>query len=151
MTATEETKVVSATLEMAAPAPTIFEVIADPSRQPAWDGNDNLAEAAPGQRVHGVGEIFRTRLTNDSIRDNLVVEFEEGRRIAWCPSNEGQPPAGHLWRWELEQVDESRTLVTHTYDWSQLHDAKRVERARSTTPDKLSASLEKLAATVESV
>ena len=47
------TKVVSASREMAAPADKIFELIADPSLQPRWDGNDNLAEAPGGQRVRG--------------------------------------------------------------------------------------------------
>src|SRR6478752_5317615 len=50
------------------------------------------------------------------------------------------PPA-RLWRWELEAIGESRTKVTHTYDWSQLTDAKRLARARATTDAKLEASL----------
>ncbi|WP_446666985.1 SRPBCC family protein [Flexivirga sp. B27] len=150
MTATEESKVVSASREIAAPAATIFELIADPSRQPAWDGNDNLGEAAADQRVRGVGDVFRMTNANGNIRDNHVVEFEECRRIAWRPSEVDSPPPGHLWRWELEPVDDSRTTVTHTYDWTQLHDAKREVRARATTPDNLAASLERLAATVES-
>src|SRR3546814_7471691 len=33
-----ESKVASATREMAAPASRVFELIADPSRQPEWDG-----------------------------------------------------------------------------------------------------------------
>ncbi|HWC23044.1 MAG TPA: SRPBCC family protein [Flexivirga sp.] len=150
MTTPEETKVVSATRDIAAPAAQIFELIADPSRQPAWDGNHNLEQAAAGQRVRAVGEVFRMTLANGKVRDNKVVEFEEGRRIAWCPGNEGAAPAGHLWRWELAPLDDQHTRVTHTYDWSRLNDPKRVDRARSTTSDNLSASLEKLAATVES-
>lgn len=43
-----EDRVVSATHHVDAPAGVVFELIADPSRQPEWDGNDNLAEAAPG-------------------------------------------------------------------------------------------------------
>lgn len=150
MTTPPETKVVSATRTIAAPAAQIFELIADPSRQPAWDGNANLSEAVAGQRVRAVGDIFRMTLSNGNIRDNKVVEFEECRRIAWCPGDEGAAPAGHLWRWELESADDGRTRVTHTYDWSRLNDANRLERARSTTSDMLSASLEKLAAAVES-
>lgn len=150
MTTPEETKVVSATRDIAAPAAQIFELIADPSRQPEWDGNHNLGEAAAGQRVRAVGEVFRMTLANGKVRDNKVVEFEEGRSIAWCPGNEGAAPAGHLWRWELAPLDDQHTRVTHTYDWSQLNDPKRMDRARSTTSDNLSASLEKLAVTVES-
>lgn len=150
MTTPEETKVVSATREIAAPAAQIFELIADPSRQPEWDGNHNLSRAAAGQRVHAVGDVFQMTLSNGNVRDNKVVEFEEGRRIAWCPGDEGAAPAGHLWRWELEPAGDKHTRVTHTYDWSQLNDVKRLERASSTTSEMLSKSLEKLSATVES-
>jgi hypothetical protein len=73
------------------------------------------------------------------------VEFDEARRIAWLPSEPGQQPPGHLWRWELEPVSDTHTRVTHTYDWTQLTDEKRLARARGTTADKLRASLDRLA------
>jgi uncharacterized protein YndB with AHSA1/START domain len=138
-------KVVSASRRIAAPAQRIFELIADPARQPEWDGNNNLGHAAGGQRVHAVGDVFTMVLVKGAVRENHVVEFEEGRRIAWRPSPAGETPPGHLWRWELEPVDESETIVTHTYDWTQLTDQTRIPRARATTPDKLRASLDRLA------
>ena len=146
---------VSASREIAAGPGRIFELIADPARQPSWDGNDNLAVAAAGQRVRGVGDVFAMTLTRTSgIRDNRVVEFEEGRLIAWMPGDAGQEPAGHVWRWQLEPLGESRTLVTHTYDWTGLtpeSPEKRLLRARSTTTDMLQASLNRLAALAESL
>jgi len=135
--------------EIAAAAGKIFELIADPAQQPRWDGNDNLAEAAPGQRVRAAGDVFVMRTTKGNVRENHVVEFEEGRRIAWLPAEPGSDPPGHLWRWELEPLDEASTRVTHTYDWTRLTDEKRMARARATTADKLEASLERLAALVE--
>jgi uncharacterized protein YndB with AHSA1/START domain len=132
-----------------ADAAVIFEFIADPARQPLWDGNDNLAKAPPGQRVRSVGDVFRMTLTRGTVRHNHVVEFEEGRLIAWRPSEPGGEPPGHLWRWTLEPVDDKTTLVTHTYDWTQLTDPSRLERARATTADKLDRSVERLAALVE--
>jgi uncharacterized protein YndB with AHSA1/START domain len=147
-----QARILSASREISAHAGTIFELIADPAVQPSWDGNDNLGEAAPGQRVHGVGEVFVMTLGSGSIRDNRVVEFTEGRLIAWMPGDVGQEPAGHLWRWELEPVDETRTLVTHTYDWTGLPDdapEPRLGRARSTTTDMLQASLDRLAELAE--
>jgi uncharacterized protein YndB with AHSA1/START domain len=143
-------RVVSASRDIGASAPRIFELIADPWQQPQWDGNDNLAEAEPGQRVRGVGDVFTMTLTLGSVRENHVVEFEEGRRIAWRPSEPGRRPPGHLWRWELEVLDEARTRVTHTYDWSQLTDKNRLPRARRTTPDRLRASIDRLAELAES-
>lgn len=146
----EESRVTSASREIDASAGEVFELIADPAVQPRWDGNDNLAEAEGGQRVRAVGDVFRTTLTKGGeVRENHVVEFDEGRLIAWRPSEPGQQPPGHLWRWELEPLDGTRTLVTHTYDWSQLTDDKRIPRARATTPDRLRDSLDRLAALLE--
>jgi uncharacterized protein YndB with AHSA1/START domain len=145
----EATRTVRATREVAAAAAVIFELIADPSLQPRWDGNDNLAEAPAGQRVRGVGEVFTMVLTEDGSRENHVVEFEEGRRIAWRPADPGEPPAGHLWRWELEPTGETTTTVTHTYDWSELTDASRFAWARATSSEQLHASLIRLARLAE--
>ena len=127
MTAEQEApRVVSATREIAAGAGRIFELIADPAAQPRWDGNDNLASAPAGQRVRRPGDVFAMMLTRGEIRENHVVEFEEGRRIAWTPAEPGKVPPGHLWRWELEPVDASRTRVTHIYDWTRLTDEGRL-------------------------
>jgi uncharacterized protein YndB with AHSA1/START domain len=142
-------RIVSASREIAAGSPEIFELIADPAQQPRWDGNDNLAEAPTGQRIRRAGDMFLMTTTGGSVRENHVVEFNEGRRVAWTPAEPGQTPAGHLWRWELDPIDASRTRVTHTYDWSQLTDEKRLPRARATTADKLRASLDRLAGLVE--
>jgi uncharacterized protein YndB with AHSA1/START domain len=138
-------KVVSASRLIAAPAGRIFELIADPSRQPEWDGNDNLGHAADGQRVHAVGDVFVMVLARGIVRENHVVDFDEGRRIAWRPAPPGERPPGHLWGWTLEPVDETQTLVTHTYDWTELTDESRFAKARSTTADNLRASLDRLA------
>jgi uncharacterized protein YndB with AHSA1/START domain len=138
-----------ASRRIAADAPRIFELIADPARQPQWDGNDNLAQADGGQRVRAVGDVFVMRLTRGGVRENHVVDFEEGRRIAWRPAEPGREPPGHLWRWELEPIDPAHTMVTHIYDWTDLRDVQRLPRARATTPDKLRASLDRLAALAE--
>lgn len=143
-------KVTSATREIAAPAAVIFELIADPSQQPLWDGNDNLAAAAPGQRVHAIGDVFVMTIHLQQDRENHIVDFEEGRVIAWRPAEVGAPQPGHEWRWEIEPLDESSARVTHRYDWTDLTDPKRLERAAGTTSEKLMASIDRLAALAES-
>ncbi|QIM17530.1 polyketide cyclase [Leucobacter coleopterorum] len=149
---TEELRIVSAERVVVASPEVIFELIADPAQQPRWDGNDNLSEAAPGQRVHQGGDVFVMKITTDGqYRENRVVEFEEDRRIAWLPSPVGAVAPGHLWRWELEPQADGTTLVRHTYDWTALHDEKRMVRARATTADSLLASIDRLAALAESV
>jgi uncharacterized protein YndB with AHSA1/START domain len=150
MTPDQTPRVVSASREIAAEPGRIFELIADPAQQPRWDGNANLAWAPAGQRVHRSGDVFSMTLTVDgSVRENHVTEFEEGRRIAWMPAEVGKPRPGHLWRWELAPAGPSRTRVTCTYDWTRLTDENRFARARATTPDRLQASLDRLAALAE--
>jgi uncharacterized protein YndB with AHSA1/START domain len=138
-------RIISATRAMSASAERIFDLIADPSLQPSWDGNNNLASAAPGQRVRQVGDVFKTTLTGGVVRENHVVEFIEGSQIAWCPAEPGKQPPGHLWRWKLEPINSTLTNVTHTYDWTALTDNVRLAKARSTTPEMLRESMDRLA------
>jgi hypothetical protein len=74
---------------------------------------------------------------------NTVVEFEEGRLIAWRHFGR------HRWRYELEPVDDG-TKVRETYDWStailgtRLYIEmsgwpKRAERAMTETLERLDA------------
>jgi uncharacterized protein YndB with AHSA1/START domain len=145
MADTETERIVSATRVISASAERIFELIAEPSSQPTWDGNNNLASSAPGQRVHQVGDVFKTTLTNGAVRENHVVEFIEGSKIAWRPAEPRKQPPGHLWRWELNPVNATLTSVTHTYDWTALTDSTRLAVARSMTADMLRASMDRLA------
>lgn len=145
----DDGRVVSARREIHADAARVFDLVADPSQHPRWDGNDNVKSAAPGQRVRAVGDMFVTTISGGAVRENHVVQFEEGRRVAWKPAEPGREPPGHLWAWELEPIDPSRTVVTHTYDWTRLSDEGRLARARATTSDRLRASLDRLAALAE--
>lgn len=147
---TPESRVAQASRTVHAPVAAVFELIADPSRQPEWDGNDNLSHADAGQRVRRVGDVFVMTTSKGSVRDNHVVEFTEGERIAWKPAEHGGEPIGHLWRWELAPTAEGATVVTHTYDWTDLHDESRLGRARATTSERLAASVDRLAALAES-
>lgn len=148
-TVDEALKIVTAEIEIQAPAADVFELIADPTRQPDWDGNDNLGEAAQGQRVHGTGESFITTLTKGVDRQNHIVDFEEGRRIAWMPSEVGGEPFGQRWLWEIEPAGDDACLVRQTYDWTQLRDPQRLPRAKSTTTASLLASMKRLKALAE--
>ena len=143
--------VVTASREISAPAEEIFALIADPAEQPRWDGNDNLAGAEAGQRVRAVGDVFVMTNRNGGVRDNHVVAFAEGREIAWRPAPHGEQPAGHQWGWILEPLEDGRTLVTHVYDYSGLpaKQEARLAKARKMTPEKLMASIDRLAELAE--
>jgi uncharacterized protein YndB with AHSA1/START domain len=99
---TEVPRVISASREIAAGAERIFALIADPLQQPLWDANDNLVKAPAGQRLRGVGNVFAVTTTKGNVRENHMVEFEEGRRIPDHPRSQAKTRPGHLWRWELE-------------------------------------------------
>lgn len=137
-------RIVTAEATTSAPAEVIFELIAEPSEQPKWDGNDNLEAASPGQRVHKVGDVFRMLNKGGAVRDNIVIEFTEGRVIAWQPAPVGEAPRGHTWKWEVEPLANGTTLVRHTYDWTGLTDESRFARARFFTAERLRESLTRL-------
>ena len=109
---------------IAAPPSRIFDVVADPSMHPVIDGSGTVVDASgsnPDRLEHGsrFGMSMRWKVLPYPIR-NVVVEFDEDRRIAW------RHFAGHRWRWELEPVEgtdgaSARTRVVHTFDWSTSH------------------------------
>jgi hypothetical protein len=72
---------------------------------------------------------------------NEVVEFEEGRLIAW------RHFGGHRWRWELEPV-EGGTKVTETFDWSTSRSPVALEVMRIPARNRraIEATLERLEA-----
>src|ERR1700689_1735291 len=87
MTAQEDPpRIVTVACDIAANSERIFELIADPAEHPRWGGNEKLKEARPRQRVRAVGDVFPMQLRSGSIRENHVVDFVEGRRIAWRPA-----------------------------------------------------------------
>jgi hypothetical protein len=115
-----------------------------------WDGNDNLAQVVAAQRVRPRGEVFVVRTTKGNVRENHVVEFAEGALIALDPGRAGTGSAGAPVALGLEPPAATRTRVRHTYDWTRSVDAARLPRARATTPDRLQASLDRLAAIAQS-
>ncbi len=105
---------VSGSRVIAAPAQAIFDVLADPAMHPVIDGSDSVRAPTTGvQSRLALGSEFgmRMRIVVPYRITNRVVEFEDGRRIAWTHIG------GACWRYQLEPV-EGGTRVTETYDWS---------------------------------
>jgi hypothetical protein len=75
---------------------------------------------------------------------NEVVEFEEGRRIAW------RHVGHHIWRYELEPVAEG-TRVTETFDWAPARAPWALELMRLPERNRkaMESTLARLAAVVE--
>ncbi|MCW2811075.1 MAG: dimethyladenosine transferase [Friedmanniella sp.] len=96
-----------------APVAAVFDLLARPSQHHVFDGSGTVREAAPGSPPRlSRGARFGMRMhwgVPYTIR-NEVVEFEEGRRIAW------RHLGGHVWRYLLEPEGEGRTRVTEQFD-----------------------------------
>jgi hypothetical protein len=118
---------VSTTIEAAPEA--VFAVLADPATHAAIDGTGWVVGSLEGERITGVGQVFRMAMYHANHPDgdyriaNLVEVFDEPRAIGWKPGTES-PETGELsfggwrWRYDLEAAGPSRTTVTLTYDWS---------------------------------
>lgn len=102
----------AARIQVDAPAQAVFDVLADPSQHAAFDGSGTVRAQVSGPDRLALGAHFgmSMRIKVPYRVDNTVVEFEEGRRIAWRHLNR------HRWRYELEPIDEGSTRVTETFD-----------------------------------
>jgi uncharacterized protein YndB with AHSA1/START domain len=96
-----------------APAAAIFEILADPSRHPEIDGSGSVQGVTSSAPRLALGATFSMSMHLGAryTTRNHVVEFEEGRRIAWHHFGR------FIWRYELDDV-ESGTKVTETFDYS---------------------------------
>ena len=97
---------------IAAPAERIFEVLARPALHSVIDGSGTVTGEQPnGPERLSLGAKFGMDMTMGARYKilNRVVEFEEGRRIAW------RHFSAHVWRYTLEPQGAS-TLVREEWD-----------------------------------
>lgn len=94
-----------------ADAATIFGLLADPAKHPLIDGSGSVRKVRgnPDRLTKGAKFGMDMRIGVPYRITNTVVEFDEGRRIAW------RHFAGHVWRYILEPVD-GGTKVTEQFD-----------------------------------
>lgn len=110
-----ETQVISASRDIAATPEAIFDILANPERHREIDGSETVGSTrgAKQERLQ-LGSKFGMSMTFGPLPyaiSNEVVEFEEGKRIAWRHFGH------HVWRYELEPT-QTGTLVTESFDWS---------------------------------
>ncbi|MDR6864255.1 SRPBCC family protein [Phycicoccus sp. 3266] len=109
------TRIVTESIDVAAPAETVFAILADPRQHARIDGSGSVQAIVEGPERLERGSQFgaQMRLFGLPYRiSNRVVEFEEGHRIAW------RHFGGHRWRYELEPLGADRTRVTESFDYS---------------------------------
>lgn len=110
--------------EIGAPAAVIFDLLAEPSKHPLLDGSGTVLgsdEANPARLSAGARFKMSMKLGVPYKITNTVVEFDEGRRIAW------RHLSGHRFIWELEPLGATRTRVRETFDWSRAHTPRLLE------------------------
>ena len=115
---------VSVTRVINAPAQKIFDIIADPAMHPVIDGSETVKKSDrsnPDRLSDGAKFGMGMRIGLPYRIKNKVVEFEDGKRIAW------RHFFGHRWRYELEPVD-GGTKVTETFDYSFARSPAVIER-----------------------
>ncbi|GAB3460762.1 SRPBCC family protein [Actinophytocola sediminis] len=115
---------ISMTRVIDAPATRIFDLLADPANHPAIDGSGSVRQArGTGPRRLALGDRFgmEMRLGVPYKVLNTVVEFEDGKQIAW------RHFYGHRWRWQLRDLGDGRTEVTETFDWSTARFPRGIE------------------------
>ena len=110
----DPSKIVSHSTIVPAPAAAIFDLLADPRRHNEIDGSGSVQAAqidAPERLTLDARFGMKMRIAVPYKIENTVVEFEEGKTIAW------RHMGGHIWRYILEPVD-GGTKVTEQFDWN---------------------------------
>jgi hypothetical protein len=95
-----------------APASAIFEVLATPALHSVIDGSGTVSGEQPNgpKRLHpGARFGMEMKIGAPYKILNTVVEFDEGKRIAWRHFSR------HVWRYTLQEHD-GGTLVTEEWD-----------------------------------
>jgi uncharacterized protein YndB with AHSA1/START domain len=97
-----------------APIADVFELIADPRMHAEFDGSGTVQRQIKGPDRLSKGATFgmAMRVKFPYTITNTVEEFDEPSRIAW------RHLGRHRWRYELEALGESSTMVTETFDGS---------------------------------
>jgi uncharacterized protein YndB with AHSA1/START domain len=149
--------VVAVTRRIAAPAEAIFRLLATPQRHVDLDGSGMVRHAVTMEQISGVGDVFVMAMHQPELgkyeMNNLVVEYEQDRRIGWEPEagrghpNTGTPAArwGQRWTFVLVPDGPDATLVTESYDCTRVPPAGREKMHNGNVwVDAITASLQRL-------
>jgi uncharacterized protein YndB with AHSA1/START domain len=107
-------KVISESVDIAAPPEVVFAILADPRQHARVDGSGSVRALLKGPERLSKGATFGMDMKLFGLPykiRNTVVEFEEDRRIAW------RHFGGHRWRYVLEPTA-AGTRVTESFDYS---------------------------------
>ena len=113
------------TLVVPTPPAPIFAVLADPRRHREFDASGTVRREESAAPITAEGQVFRMHrvaLGGPSpmpyVTDNRVEVFARDQRIGWRVEEADGSSLGWSWRFDLTPLDEGRTEVALTYDWS---------------------------------
>ena len=109
---THNSKIKSARIVINAPAAKIFDLLANPRRHPDIDGTHTVVGIISGpERLFLDAKFGMNMHLGVSYRiSNTVVEFEDGKLIAWRHLGRWR------WRYQLRTLSPTQTEVTETFD-----------------------------------
>ena len=134
-----------------APAAVIFDLLAHPARHHEVDGSGTVTGEAFGPERLSMGDQFGVAMRRGPVRyrsSNTVVEFEEGRRIAWRTATEREGRllvGGHVWRYELTDRGDGTTLVKESYDLTDARPRPLLAAGAASTQRDMVATLDRMA------
>ena len=94
------------------PAAELYAVVADPRRHHEVDGGGTVGEVVSGQAPLTEGEHFTVRMKMFGLPYRItstVTAATPGEVVEW------RHPIGHRWRWELAELPDGSTQVTHSF------------------------------------
>ena len=103
-------RILSAQIEIDAPAQVIFDLLIQPRRHAEIDASQSVQGIIKGPERLALGDTFKVRMKVGVSYwvTNKVVEFEPNRRITWAHL------LGNRWTYELTPLSPDRTLVRET-------------------------------------
>ncbi len=110
----EHPRIITESVEVDASPDVVFAILADPRQHARIDGSGSVQELLVGPERLSKGASFGMDMKLFGVPykiRNHVVEFEEGRRIAW------RHFGGHRWRYVLEP-SAGGTTVRESFDYS---------------------------------
>lgn len=104
---------IGASIVIKAPSVVIYEILANPKRHSEFDGSGTVEASisTPARLYLNARFSMKMRFGIPYRMTNEVVEFEEGRLIAW------RHMGRHIWRYKLRTIDDESTEVTEVFDW----------------------------------
>ena len=111
-----------------AKAADIFRVLTDPQGHVSIDSSGML-QAASGEPVSAVGDSFVVHMDREALNDYplglydvtvSITRYAQDREIEWTIVGALRPQIGHVYGYTLAPGDDSTTVVTSYYDWSNI-------------------------------